>query len=230
MKIVRTAVTAACLAALFGAAQAQTAPAADAESRYVQRISGRYQDFAGSMANLESLAAGVRHGSQVTLTNGADTVVFMPPTKPMGYGNVTHALDLATRQLALAGVTQPTPQQIEAAMMGGTVATPQGDVVLQGVLQLRSQRMGWGQIAHAIGVHPSPRPRVAANVVAPHSSGITTAYGSVSGAPGARIRGRASGNAEGSTVRPAGGGTVITAGSASSAHARGNAFGRSGKP
>lgn len=230
MRIVRTAATAACLAALFGAAQAQTAPAADAVSRYAQRIGGQYQDFAGSMTNLESLAGGLRHGSEVTLTHGADTVVFVPPTGPMGYGNVTHALDLATRQLALAGVTQPTPQQIEAAMMGGTITTPRGDVALQGVLQLRSQRMGWGQIAHAIGIHPSPHPRVAAVAAAPRGSGITTAIGSAGGASGKGIKGRASGDAEGGTARPAGVGAVTTPDGASSAHARGNAFGRSGKP
>ena len=42
-------------------------------------------------------------------------------------------------------------------MVGGTVSTANGDVNLQGVLRLRSQGMGWGQIAHAVGVHPGLR-------------------------------------------------------------------------
>ena len=146
------------LAALWGpTAHSQPLPVSSPDSRYVQRIGDQYVSFAGSSTNLESLAAGLRNGSVVTLTEGTTSVDFLPPTRPMGYGNVTRALDLARRQLSAAGITNPTPEQLRAAMIGGTVSTANGDLALQGVLRLRSQGMGWGQIAHAVGVHPGLR-------------------------------------------------------------------------
>ena len=146
------------LAALWGpTAHSQPLPASSPDSRYVQRIGDQYVSFAGSSANLESLAAGLRNGSVVTLTEGSTSVDFLPPTRPMGYGNVTRALDLARRQLGAVGISNPTPEQLRAAMIGGTVSTATGDVALRGVLRLRSQGMGWGQIAHAVGVHPGLR-------------------------------------------------------------------------
>ena len=172
------------LATAFGAAQAQ-APS-DADARYLKRIDARYSGFAGSTANLESLATGLRHGTQIRLTGSGETALVQPPTRPMGYGNITRTLDLSSRQLAALGITDPTPQEISAALNGGTVHTATGDVTLQGVLQLRSEGMGWGQIAHAIGVHPgmgsakvAPAPAPAASV-----SGITTASGRAVVRPG----------------------------------------------
>jgi hypothetical protein len=71
-------------------------------------------------------------------------------------GQQDRALTLANRDLAAAGITSPTPQQTEAALMGGTVTNAQGQTSeMAGVLQLRSQGLGWGQVAHTIGVHPA---------------------------------------------------------------------------
>lgn len=196
------------LAALCGAtAHVQAAPADSADSRYVQRIGDRYAGFAGSSANLENLAGGLRHGSSVTLTGGPNSVAFTPPTRPMGYGNVTRALDLSNRQLIAAGITSPTPEQVRAAMMGGTVAGPNGNETLPGVLQLRSQGMGWGKIAHTIGVHPGL-----------HASTTASSGAAPKSASSASTR----------RANP----PILTAGGASSAGARaapighGNAFGR----
>lgn len=230
MRILQMFTTAGCFAALIGSAHAQTAPAPEAVTRYAQRIGGEYQAFAGSMTNLESLAGGLRYGSEVTLTQGADTVAFVPPTKPMGYGSVTHALNLANRQLMLAGVTQPTPEQIAAAMMGGTVTTPDGEVELQGVLQLRSQRMGWGQIAHAIGVHPSTHARALGVSSAARPSGITSALGGTMGTSSKGVRGHASGEAERGSVRASGTGATVAAGSIAGAPARSNGSARGARP
>ncbi|HSN39368.1 MAG TPA: hypothetical protein VLT92_04175 [Burkholderiales bacterium] len=66
------------------------------------------------------------------------------------------ATTLANRELAAAGITNPTQAQIDAAMTGGTVTNAQGETTtMPGVLKLRSEGMGWGQIAHTIGVHPA---------------------------------------------------------------------------
>jgi hypothetical protein len=214
------------LAALWGpTAHSQPLPPASPDSRYVQRIGDQYVSFAGSSANLESLAAGLRRGSNVTLTEGATSVEFLPPTRPMGYGNVTRALDLARRQLSAAGISNPTPEQLRAAMIGGTVSTASGPVTLQGVLRLRSQGMGWGQIAHAVGVHPGLR---ASSKATTPSLRATALSGSVPK------------NALSASSRRASPGVVTATGGAFSAGAgpaatlgqgnsHGNAFGRGGK-
>lgn len=191
----------ACIAALLGAAPAQADPGTNAEGREVHRVGERYSGFAGSLANLQSLRTGLRRGSEITLTDRSGSVTFTPPTRPMGYGNVRHALDLASHELSRAGITRPTPQQIEAAMMGGTISSPRGNIELPGVLALRSQGMGWGRIAHTIGVHPvhfaafppAPHPvgvhhshvsHVTAIPASPRLSGVTTALGSAGTAHG----------------------------------------------
>jgi hypothetical protein len=170
------------LAAVFGAAQAQES--GNADERFVARIDSRFSTFAGSRANLQSLATGLRHGEPVTLTGGGEFATLLSPTRPMGYGEITRSLDLASRELAAVGITEPTPSEISAALNGGSVSTATGDVALKGVLQLRSEGMGWGQIAHTIGAHPgmgSPRTLPAPITGA---SGITTAAGYAVARPG----------------------------------------------
>ena len=161
-------------AALASPAYAQTSSAAiEAASmdeiastvggtRVQQRISEDFSAFAGSESNARSLVTGLRSGGPITLTSagaaaqaqGAGTVTITPPTRPMGYGNIYLALSLAKQQLAAQGITSPTPQQLQAALMGGTVISgnPPQTQTVQGVLQLRSQGIGWGQIATNYGV------------------------------------------------------------------------------
>jgi hypothetical protein len=131
------------------------------DTSYFQRIEPKYSEFAGSDENLRSMALGLRTGSSITLTDSptagsAGSVTFTPPTNPMGYGNITRTLDFASRDLAAAGITDPTAQQLQAALTGGTVINSQGQVVtMDGVLKLRSEGMGWGKIAHQLGISPA---------------------------------------------------------------------------
>jgi hypothetical protein len=78
----------------------------------------------------------------------------------MGHGNVFTSLALAKQQLGQLGITQPTPQQLQAALTGGTITTGTGATAtttqLQGVLTMRSQGMGWGQIAQQQGTKLGP--------------------------------------------------------------------------
>jgi uncharacterized protein YaiL (DUF2058 family) len=53
--------------------------------------------------------------------------------------------------LTQQGITNPTPEQIQAALNGGSVTTSTGTTDLKGVLQLRSEGKGWGQIANSLG-------------------------------------------------------------------------------
>jgi hypothetical protein len=79
---------------------------------------------------------------------------FTPPTGTMGYGNVDIALDLAQQQLVKAGITQPTPVQLKASFMGGSVTTCAGvKTDVQGILVLRAgKESGWGRIAQRLGL------------------------------------------------------------------------------
>jgi hypothetical protein len=74
----------------------------------------------------------------------------------MGYGNVSTSLALARFQLAQQGINHPTPQQLETALMGGTITANGRTVAYQGILQMRADGMGWGEIAHASGTKLGP--------------------------------------------------------------------------
>jgi len=206
------------------------------------RISSDFNAFAGSTANSSSLVSGLRNGSPVTIAStDAKGVVtettFAPPTGKMGYGNVFISLGLAQQQLTNLGITQPTSTQIRAALIGGdvTVIGANGQsttTTMTGVLTLRSQGMGWGQIAHTYGyklgpvisgikaanTHVATLPATA-NKAAP-VSGVTSAGGAsssgVTTAAGASSHGQ--GNALGRGVTTAGGGAAGLG--------NGNAYGR----
>ncbi|GAB3027710.1 hypothetical protein GCM10027285_07330 [Oleiagrimonas citrea] len=127
------------------------------------RIVTQYTTLAGSDSNAQALVDGLRNGTDITLstattasdgtTTTSDTT-FTPATGAMGYGNVNISLALAQADLAAAGITDPTADQLEAALNGGTVTLDDGSTVdLQGVLALRASGQGWGQIAQTLGVN-----------------------------------------------------------------------------
>ncbi|MCK9381877.1 MAG: hypothetical protein M0P95_12560 [Sulfuritalea sp.] len=169
------------------------------------RIATRFESLAGSRQNSASLVAGLRSGTAVTLSSpGSATVMsFTPTTKPMGYGNVTQALTLAQRQLAAQGITQPTPVQLSTALNGGTLTTTSSSgatrtVEMAGVLQLRSQGMGWGQIAHQLSVSPGYRAATATTTAGSTQGtvdlrGSTHSNGAIVSGDGAIMHGRAPG-------------------------------------
>jgi hypothetical protein len=90
------------------------------------------------------------------------TTVITPPTGKMGHGNVFTSLALAKQQLGQMGISQPTPEQLQAALTGGTITTGTGATAtatttqLNGILTMRSQGMGWGQIAQKQGTKLGP--------------------------------------------------------------------------
>jgi hypothetical protein len=131
------------------------------------RLISSFSDFAGSEANARSLVAGLRQGSEITLTVPASggqpgtATRFTPPTRPLDYGDVRISLALAREQLAQLGIAQPTPSQIKAVLAGGGVATRVSGrattpFLLPGVLQLRAGGIGWAKIADAMGVTLGP--------------------------------------------------------------------------
>ena len=118
-----------------------------------KRLVEKYDRFAGSDRNARELVEGLRNDTEIELSTGSRKTSFKPATNPMGYGNVDIALSLAKASLAEHGIHKPTPEQIKAALNGGTITTKSGQrVTLPGVLKLRASGMGWGQVAHKLGV------------------------------------------------------------------------------
>jgi hypothetical protein len=146
-----------------------TLAASHGETNVTGKISGTFNSFLGSDST--AVVTGLRNGTPITLTTttpaatpGAaptvTTTVITPPTGQMGHGNVFTSLALAKQQLGQLGISQPTPQQLQAALTGGTITTGTGATAtttqLQGVLTMRSQGMGWGQIAQQQGTKLGP--------------------------------------------------------------------------
>lgn len=117
-----------------------------ASSQSESQLVEKYADIAGSEANASALVGGLREGSDFRIGSTS----FDPPTGKMGYGEIDTALALAQKQLP----ANPTPAQLKAALIG-TAQQP-------GVLAMRADGMGWGQIAQSMGfklgeVKRSPR-------------------------------------------------------------------------
>src|SRR5882762_10219968 len=147
------------------------------QTNVINKISGDFNSFLG--ADSRAVVTGLRSGTPITLTSTTTTpsttpgglpvttttnTVITPPTGQMGFGNVYISLALAKQQLSTLGITQPTPQQLQAALTGGTITQTTGSGAtaattttnLQGVLTMRSQNMGWGQIAQKLGFKLGP--------------------------------------------------------------------------
>ncbi|MGQ0523429.1 MAG: hypothetical protein ACT4P8_07205, partial [Betaproteobacteria bacterium] len=178
-----------------------------------------FSGFAGSTTNSDALVSGLRNGTAVTLTStdakGTTTsTTFTPPTGKMGYGNVYTSLALAKQQLAGAGITDPTAQQLQAALMGGAVTNSTGQTTtMTGVLQLRADGMGWGQIAQQYGYK-----------LGPVISGMKSSNAAMT-ASAASTAGNSSANVQSGSAKS---GIVTGAGAAGASHGQGqgNAYGR----
>ena len=143
--------------------------ASHGETNVTGKISGTFSSFLDSDST--AVVTGLRNGTPITLTTTTPaatpgtaptvtTTVITPPTGKMGHGNVFTSLALAKQQLGQLGISQPTPKQLQAALTGGTVTTGTGATAtttrLEGILTMRSQGMGWGQIAQKQGTKLGP--------------------------------------------------------------------------
>jgi hypothetical protein len=138
--VVNYRMLAASLAASLAVAGSATAAATPAND--TSRIASQYSSWAGSRANAEALVTGLHNGSAVTIvTTGADrsmSLAGFSPSSSMSYGNVNNALLNAQRSLARVGITRPTAEQIQAALIGGEIELPNGRTqALRGVVAAR---------------------------------------------------------------------------------------------
>lgn len=130
--------------------------AAAEQAQAAARVAAPFATLAGSKANAEALATALKTGTAVTLTTPlaqtSATTSIVPPTKPMGWANVSHSLELAQFVLTDAGVVRPTMADLSAALVGGVVVASSGKTVaLPGVLKQRAAGMAWSDIAQRYG-------------------------------------------------------------------------------
>ena len=204
------------------------------------KIASNFTTLAGSQENALALVNALRNGTDVNLTTvvlppegsteppTTTTTTFTPPTGKMGWGNVKHSLALAQDALAKQGITNPTAEQLQTALVGGDVVITNTDgttttTTMKGILTMRADGMGWGNIAkeggtklgHVQKVNMSGKPTITTPVGEPatatlsvKSKGVVTAAGAPAGqAPKGNGHGRG-------IVTAAGGGGAATAATA----------------
>jgi hypothetical protein len=95
----------------------------DPEAEMASAIARRFVTLAGNRDNAMALAYSLRNGERVMLvrdTGGArlpTTTVFELPTRRMSWDDVGLCLALAEDSLGREGVYQPTPEQLEGALL-----------------------------------------------------------------------------------------------------------------
>ena len=111
-------------------AVAANAMAATVPSSETARLASQYTDWAGGKSNAEALVTGLRAGTPITIvTNGGDrsvSIAGFTPTTAMSPNAVASALASAQRSLARMGISRPSAEQIQAALIGGEVLLPSG--------------------------------------------------------------------------------------------------------
>ena len=166
--------------------------------KVTDKLSGEFSSFLGTDAG--AVIRGLRNSTPITLVSAAPsstpgalpvttTTTINPPTGKMGFGEVFISLALARHELSQLGITQPTPARLQAALLGGAIASGTGTTAtstnLPGILTLRSQNMGWGQVAQRLGFKLGPvisglkaaNHGLAVGAVSPAGSGIVNAAG-----------------------------------------------------
>ncbi|WP_410497997.1 hypothetical protein [Chitinibacter sp. S2-10] len=109
-------------------------------SRVSTTLAGQYTTLAGSQENSTAIVGALRNGKSATIVGADGTTATVNSTgKNMGWGGVNNTLALAQSSLQKAGITNPTATQLAAAINSVTSA--------------RSSGMGWGEIAHSLGLN-----------------------------------------------------------------------------
>jgi hypothetical protein len=119
-------------------------------------ISNEYSSFLKNV-NSKQVVDDLRNGQWTTTTidpktNATTTTTEALPTGKMGFGNVKISLALAQESLRQQNILQPTSEQLHTALVGGQTVPGGATPTTSGILQMRSEGMGWGQIAQKYNV------------------------------------------------------------------------------
>ncbi len=112
------------------------------------KLSDEFAVFLGGTEQAHAVVDGLRQGTAFLYVKpGSPDATIEPPTGTMGYGNVRITLRLAQAELGELGIVQPTAEELSAILLGGEI----DGAPVDGILALRAEGMGWGQIAHQYG-------------------------------------------------------------------------------
>jgi hypothetical protein len=155
-------------------------------------------DYSYFLKNVDSkqVVTDLRNGQWTTTTtdpttNTTTTTTEALPTGKMGFGNVKISLALAQESLRQQNIMQPTSEQLHTALVGGQMVPGDSTTTTNGILQMRSEGMGWGQIAQKYdvklgqlmsGKQPAATTATSTTSTTTTSKGITTANGKSSAA------------------------------------------------
>jgi hypothetical protein len=166
------------------------AQTSSATSTPATNISNEYSYFlknVNSQQVVNDLRNGQWHTSTIDPQTNTTTTTTQPlPTGKMGFGNVKSSLALAQQSLSQQGITQPTSQQLYTALAGGEMVPGDSTTMTTGILQMRADGMGWGQIAQKYNVklgqlmsgkQPASTTTASTTTTSTTSKGITTASG-----------------------------------------------------
>jgi hypothetical protein len=149
-------------------------------------------DYSYFLKNVDSkqVVNDLRNGQWTTTTtdpktNVTTTTTEALPTGKMGYGNVKISMALAQESLRQQGIMQPTSEQLHTSLMGGQMVPGDSTTTTSGILQMRAEGMGWGQIAQKYDVKlgqlmSGKQPATTTSTTTANtttSKGITTASG-----------------------------------------------------
>lgn len=116
-------------------------------------------DYSYFLKNVDSkqVVNDLRNGQWTTTTtdpntNATTTTTEALPTGKMGFGNVKISLALAQESLRQQNILQPTSEQLHTALVGGQMVPGDSTTMTNGILQMRAEGMGWGQIAQKYNV------------------------------------------------------------------------------
>jgi hypothetical protein len=148
-------------------------------------------DYSYFLKNVDSkqVVNDLRSGQWTTTTtdpttNTTTTTTAALPTGKMGFGNVKISLALAQESLRQQNITQPTSEQLHTALMGGQMVPGDSTTTTNGILQMRAEGMGWGQIAQKydvkLGQLMSGKQPPSTTTTATTSKGIASASGKLS--------------------------------------------------
>jgi hypothetical protein len=127
-----------------------------ASSTPATNISNDYSYFLKNV-NSQQVVNDLRNGQWTTTvtdpnTNVTTTTTEALPTGKMGFGNVKISLALTQESLRQQGILQPTTEQLHTALVGGQMVPGDPTTTTNGILQMRADGMGWGQIAQKYNV------------------------------------------------------------------------------
>jgi hypothetical protein len=139
-----------------GAPAPNFAQTTSASSTPATNISNDYSYFLSNVKS-QQVVNDLRNGQWTTTTIDPNTKLTTTTTEPlptgkMGFGNVKISLALAQESLRQQGILQPTSEQLHTALVGGQMVPGDPTTTTNGILQMRAEGMGWGQIAQKYDV------------------------------------------------------------------------------